>query len=384
MPDLYNVLGVGRGADETELKKAYKKLALQHHPDKGGDPEEFKKIQEAHAVLSDSEKRRVYDMTGQVPGAAEEPGHGPGFPFGGGFDIGEIFGMFGRGFGAGQGAGPGPRPHVRHGKVPPKVHPISLTLKDFYYGRKLAISFERKRYCGTCTGRGSTEFKPCEPCHGTGSMTRIIQMGPGMMMQQQGPCPNCRGSGSSKGPACGDCAGSCFKNESKHIELHVKPGTKVGTRIVYAGESSNEEPYEEAGDVIFEIMEADEEIFWSRDGTSMRGTLSIPLTDALLGKRVTLGDHPGWPGGLHVHIPCGVQNGSVVRVAGAGMVAEDGVSKGDAYILVNVRTTAEERVLLEKHKIMLETIFEKSSEESTIGDCLMGVEEGVGPAAGAT
>ena len=126
--DLYNVLGVGRDVCETDLKKAYKKLALQHHPDKGGDPEEFKKIQEAHAVLSDSDKRRHYDMTGQVPGAAEEPGHGPGpgFPFGGfggggvPFDIGEIFGMFGAGGPGRRPGGPGPGQQVRRGKAQSK------------------------------------------------------------------------------------------------------------------------------------------------------------------------------------------------------------------------------------------------------------------------
>lgn len=380
MVDLYNVLGVGRNADDTELKKAYKKLALQHHPDKGGDPEEFKKLQEAHAILSDPDKRRHYDMTGQIPGAAEEGGHGPGFPFGFGggggvpFDLGELFGMFGRG----QGQGPRSGSHVRRGKVPAKVSPVSLSLKDFYFGGKFAISFDRKRYCGGCKGRGSTEFKPCDPCHGTGQMMQVIQIGPGMMMQQQIPCSACHGRGNVKGPSCTECSGSCFKSDSKNIELHVKPGTKVGTRIIYAGESSNEEPYEEAGDVVLEIVEAEEDNFWVRDGDKLRGTLSITMKDSIIGKHVTIGDHPGWPNGLRVSIPAGVQNGSVVRVVGAGMICEDNVSKGDAYIVIHVRTTAEERELLGKHSIMLETIFGKSAVEGTIGDYLIGLEEGLG------
>ena len=378
MPDLYGVLGVGRDADDVEIKKAYKKLALQHHPDKGGDPEEFKKLQEAHATLCDSDKRRMYDMTGQIPGAAEEGGPGHGFPFGGGggipFDIGELFGMFGRGRGhAPQSQGP----RVRRGKAPAKVSPVSLSLKDFYYGRKFEVSFDRKRYCGGCKGRGSKEHIQCDGCHGTGQVNTIIQMGPGMIMQQSMPCNKCGGSGSMKGAPCGECSGSCFNDDSKHIEFNVKPGTKIGTRFTFAGESSNEEPYEEAGDVILEVVEAEEESFWTRDGEKMRGTLSITMADSLVGKKITIGDHPGWPSGLRVYIPAGVQNGSTVRVAGAGMICEDGISKGDAFILINVRTNTEERDALKKHAIMLQSIFNKTEEECTIGDCLCGIEEGL-------
>jgi len=390
--DLYSVLGVGRDADEVELKKAYKKLALQHHPDKGGDTEEFKKIQEAHAVLSDPDKRRHYDMTGQVPGAADGPGGhgpGPGFPFGGfggggvPFDIGEIFGMFGRGGPGGH--GPSPRQHVRRGKAPSKTTPLALNLKDFYYGRKFGITFDRKRFCEGCKGRGSKEFRPCDHCHGSGHISRIIQMGPGMMMQQNGPCGDCAGTGSQRGPKCVDCDGAAFKNDTKHIEFHVKPGTKVGTKFTFAGESSNEEQYEDAGDVVLEVEEADENIFWSRDGADLRGTLSVTMKDSLLGKKVTIGDHPGYPGGFVVHIPAGVQNGSVVKVGGCGMIAEDGVSKGDVYLLVNVRTTKQERALLEQHRVLLESVYgpalgvgptvNSGPSEGTATDCLIGVEQ---------
>ena len=386
--DLYNVLGVGRDVCETDLKKAYKKLALQHHPDKGGDPEEFKKIQEAHAVLSDSDKRRHYDMTGQVPGAAEEPGHGPGpgFPFGGfggggvPFDIGEIFGMFGAGGPGRRPGGPGPGQQVRRGKAQSKTSPLGLTLKDFYYGRKFGISFDRKRFCDGCKGRGSKEFRPCDECHGSGHISRIIQMGPGMMMQQNGPCGGCAGTGSKKGPKCVDCDGAAFKNDTKHIELHVKPGTKVGTKFTYAGESSHEEPYEEAGDVVLEVVEAEEDIFWTRDGAHLRGTLSITMKDALLGKRLTIGDHPGYMDGLKVAIPAGVQNGSVVKVGGVGMIAEDGVSKGDVFLLINVRTTREERDILEKHRVVLESIYGATlinNPGASASEYVLGQEQGV-------
>lgn len=209
-------------------------------------------------------------------------------------------------------------------------------------------------------------------------------MGPGMMMQQNGPCGDCAGTGSQRGPKCIECDGTSFKNDTKHIEFHVKPGTKVGTKFTFAGESSNEEQYEDAGDVVLEVEEADENIFWSRDGADLRGTLSVTMKDSLLGKNVTIGDHPGYPVGFVVHIPAGVQNGSVVKVGGCGMIAEDGVSKGDVYLLVNVRTTKQERVLLEQHRVLLESVYGPAvgvgptvNSGPSAADCLIGVEQGI-------
>jgi molecular chaperone DnaJ len=420
--NLYNVLGVGKDAGESELKKAYHKLALQHHPDKGGDPEKFKEIQEAHAILSEPEKRRMYDMTGQVPGAVDgEQGggaggmpfpfpFGPGGGFGGGFpggfgdgpgfnvDINDLFGMFGRGgpgrqsaASRGHGSGPGHSPHGPHtgrnpGKAAAKVSAVPLTFRDYYYGRNLEISFERQRFCGGCAGRGSKEFHPCGPCGGSGHVSKVMQMGP-VMMHQQGPCPMCRGLGKTKGNPCGDCAGSCFKKDVKKIMLEVKPGTPVGTKITYSGESSNEEAFDEAGDVILELVEADEESVWVRKGHDMHATISITLRQSLVSTIEVIGGHPGFDGGLAVRVPAGVQNGSVVRVSGAGMPilglseAKDG-GKGDAFLLVNVRTTAEERELLAAHAVLLRSVFrqaerEREAEGEEVEGVLDGLEEGV-------
>lgn len=379
-PNLYKALGLDKSADESEIKKAYKKLALVHHPDKGGDPEEFKKIQEAYAIVSDPEKRRMYDMTGQLPGAAEQGGGGfpfggfpgfPGFGPGGQVDINEIFGMFGR---ASQ--GPIPTRIERHGKVPSKITAIPFTQKDFYNGRKLEISCDRRRYCGSCKGRGSKVFNPCSPCGGTGHVTQIRRMGP-MVIQQDGACPVCSGKGVSKGENCNDCGGSCFKNESKNIELHVKPGTKVGTKFTFPCEGSDEEPYSEAGDVILEVVEADEESQFLRIGEDMRAMIHITLTQALTGTIIVIKDHPGYNDGFNARIPAGVQNGSTVVFKGVGFIKEDGVSKGNVYVTVNVRTTADERTILEKHKIMIESIFNVSARENTIDNVLDGVIEGL-------
>ena len=398
--NLYSVLGVGKDAGEGELKKAYHRLALQHHPDKGGDPEKFKAIQEAHAVLSDPEKRRMYDMTGQIPGAvdAEQGGGGMPFPFpfgpgfgsafsGGGFgdgpgfggvDINDLFGMFGRGGPGRQSATARGHTHSAHtdrnpGKAPSKVSPVPLTLRDFYYGRTLEISFERNRFCGGCAGRGSKEFSACGPCKGTGHVSKIIQMGP-IVMQQDGPCPVCRGVGKTKGAPCNDCQGSSFKKDYKQIRLEVKPGTPVGTKVTYSGESSHDEAFEEAGDVILELVEAEEDSLWVRKGDDMHTTISITMSQALCSTIEVIQEHPGFDGGLAVRVPAGVQNGSVVRVPGAGM-SKANQEHGDAFILVNVRTTAEERVQLAAHGVMLRSMF--SQMEKEIEGVKEGVEEGV-------
>jgi molecular chaperone DnaJ len=400
--NLYNVLGVGKDAGEGELKKAYHKLALQHHPDKGGDPEKFKEIQEAHAILSEPEKRRMYDMTGQIPGAVdgEQGGGGMPFPFpfgpGGGFgdgpginiDINELFGMFGRGgpgrqSAASRGHGPhgtGHRPHTGRnpGKAPAKVSAVPLTFRDYYYGRNLEISFERQRFCGGCVGRGSKEFVHCGPCGGSGHISKLMQMGP-IVMQQDGPCAMCRGQGKTKGEACGDCTGSAFKKDVKKIMLEVKPGTPVGTKITYSGESSHDEAFDEAGDVILELVEAEEDSLWVRKGHDMHATISITMGQSLVSTIEVIGGHPGFDGGLAVRVPAGVQNGSVIRVPGAGMpiLGVDGSSeaKGDVFLLVNVRTTAAERELLAAHAVLLQSVF--GLEEKNVEGVLDGMEEGV-------
>ncbi len=397
--NLYSVLGVGKDVGEGELKKAYHRLALQHHPDKGGDPEKFKAIQEAHAVLSDPDKRRMYDMTGQVPGAvdAEQGGGGMPFPFpfgsafsGGGFggqaDINDLFGMFGRGGPGRQSAASRGHNHSGRnpGKAPAKVSPVPLTLRDFYYGRTLEISFERNRFCGGCAGRGSKEYASCGSCKGTGHVTKVIQMGP-MIMQQDGPCPVCRGVGKTKGAPCDDCHGTAFKKDFKQIRLEVKPGTPVGTKITYSGESSHDEAFEEAGDVILELVEAEEDSLWVRKGEELHTTISITMAQALCSTIEVIGGHPGFDGGLAVRVPAGVQNGSVVRVRGAGMCKASQAGQasqvqaqehGDAFILVNVRTTAEERTQLTAHGVMLRSIFGLA--EQAVEGVKEGVEEGVG------
>jgi DnaJ-class molecular chaperone len=362
--DLYAELEVPRGADSSEIKKAYHRLSRLHHPDKA-TPErieeatkKFQKLTAAYEVLSDDEKRGFYDQTGQIPGEAGSEPQGHGMPFGMGtpfhFDMNNLFGMFG---GGGGGGPPGQRRGRRPGKVPTRKTQVPLTLHDFYHGRTIQIRLERKRFCSDCKGNGAINVRPCNDCRGAGQTTRIIQMGP-MMMQQSGPCLPCGGSGQTKGDACGKCSGSKFMKEDKTLTLTITKGMQYGETIVFAGESSNEEEYEEAGDVVIELIAADEDHEWQRSGDNLTIRVRLTLTEALCGKIVSLSNHPGYPQGVHIQIPAGVQNRQDICVEGYGMPRSIGSGLGDCIIHIGVLPTQAELTLLRDKKESIQELFQ--------------------------
>jgi len=367
--DLYKTLGVERGADAKEIKKAYFNLAKTHHPDKGGDAEVFKGIQRAYDVLGTDESRNFYDQTGQVPGENGAPaqGQGGGMPGGFPFDLGGIFGgmggmggMFGGNpFGGGRGAG-GPPSARRRGKAPPKVHEINLTLKDFYQGRMFKINFERQKFCDLCHGDGYTSAQTCDSCGGAGNTTVRMMMGPGMMVQTQMPCGPCNGSGRKPGPNCSSCNGKCFVNQEKALDVVIEAGTRPRERIVFTGECSDQQEFAEAGDVHIQLNEADEDIPWKRDGNNLKATLAVNLCDSLLGSTKTIMNHPGFETGCVVTIPPGSIHQTVVVVKGAGMPVKGSGQKGDAHITLLVTVDAAEQAAIVKNHELLRTVLSPS------------------------
>lgn len=370
--ELYNVLGVEKGADGKEIKKAYFDMAKKHHPDKGGDAEEFKKIQRAYDVLSDGEKRGFYDQTGQVPGENGDQGM-PAGPGGGmPFDIGSIFGqMFGMGGGPfGMPGGPGgpfgmgggrprtgaPSSH-RRGKAPPKVNEINLKLADFYHGRSLKINFERQRFCTTCKGDGYTSFTTCEECRGQGVIMRQQMIGPGMAVMNTMQCGACAGAGQKKGSKCWTCSSSCFSNEQKSLEVVIEKGMKPGERLVFTGECSDTQEFAEAGDVHILLGLADEEIPWGRDGNTLRAILELTLVEALCGCTKTIDKHPGFSNGCEIVVPPGSQHMDDVRVKDAGMPIRGSDLKGDAIITLRVKVNEQEKKACEKNIELLRSIL---------------------------
>lgn len=369
--DPYKVLGIDKSADARDVKKAYFDLAKRHHPDKGGNEEEFKKIQKAYDILSDGQKRSFYDQTGQVPGEEGDMGMpgGGGMPGGFPFDLGGIFGMFGGGpfgpgggpFGMGRPQPSGPPSARRRGKGSPKIHEISLNLYDFYHGRKINLNFERQRFCKACKGDGVTSYSSCGECRGTGQVSRAMMMGPGMQMISQMPCSACEGRGQKPGPKCFTCAGKAFQEEQKSLEVVIEPGMKAGERLIFAKECSDTQEHSEAGDVHIILMEAEEDIPWTRDGNNLRSVLTLGLRDSLLGSKRTIGKHPGFPEGLDIVIPPGSIHMNDIVIRGAGMPVKGSDQKGDAIITLRVTVQESERKSIDENIELLRSIF-KSGE----------------------
>ena len=283
-----------------------------------------------------------------------------GMPFG--FNMGDIFGgMFGGG-GRQQ-----PQRGRRPGKAPPRKTQIPLTLKDFYFGRTLHMNLERQRFCGDCKGEGATNMKSCAECRGSGSVTRIVQMGP-MIMHQQGPCTRCGGSGKTKGDSCKPCNGSKFIKQNKILELVIKKGMKPGDIITFAGESSHIEDFMDAGDVLVELVGADEDHGWERHGDNLKYKIRLHLGEALCGKIVRLDGHPAHENGLHIQIPSGVQNKQDILVEGLGMPRVIGDGYGDAILMIMVLASKEEKEILENSKGMLQSLFKDTIESVTTSD----------------
>jgi DnaJ family protein A protein 2 len=370
-PSLYDVLGVGRGASPDEMKKVYRKLALLNHPDKGGDPEKFKQIQHAYDVLSDDQRRAMYDQTGSDQEAPENPfggnpfgggmpfggmPFGPGGPFGGGvpFDIGSMFG-------GGMPFGPGQKPQQKQPKGPPKIHEMPISLHDYYHGKRVKIQFERQIFCSHCKGDGAEKYDSCRGCNGQGKKAHIIQMGP-MQAMTQVPCNDCNGEGKKVSVKCRKCAGKKLLANEKSVEVSIEPGMRPHEVIVFPKECSDQVEYLEAGDLHIILQQADEENRFKRVNNTddLSVSVTISLRGALLGTSEKVAGHPAHADGLLIEVPVGVQHGETVLVAGEGMPKKGG-GRGDLRVMITLRATEIEKGVLKANKEKLEDIFSGAS-----------------------
>lgn len=356
--DLYKVLGLERGADKEDCRRAYLKLSRKYHPDKGGSEEDFKALSRAHEVLTDDRKRQYYEMTGQVEGDGGGGGGGGPFGFGGGggfpFDIGSLFGMFGPG-GPMGGMPTGPR--VRRAKAPSKVHEMPLRLADFYHGRTIQMKFERQKFCDGCKGVGAKTFVSCGVCQGRGFTEQVVMMGPGMQAVTRGPCTTCMGEGKKPGTACGSCNGKKFQSQEKVLDIKIEPGMKVGEILVFARECSDNHDYMEAGDVHIVLQEADEEGIPRREGETLHVEFQILLSECLLGCERTVRGHPGYPDGLVVPLKPGLMSGESFVVEGKGMPVRGSESFGNLVCHIQVKPSTQELEKLSSQSVMLKAIF---------------------------
>lgn len=265
----YDILGVKPTATQDELKKAYRKLALKYHPDKNpNEGEKFKLISQAYEVLSNEEKRRIYDQGGEQ--ALKEGGTG-----GGGFSSPmDIFDMF---FGGG-------RRREREKKVKDVIHQMSVSLEELYNGAVRKLALQKHVICSKCEGQGGKKPpEKCPSCRGTGMQVRIQQLGPGMVSQMQSMCADCRGQGERINPKdrCKTCEGRKVVKDRKILEVHVDKGMEDGQKIVFSGEG-DQEPGLEPGDIII-VLDEKEHTLFRRVNNDLTMQMHISLVEALCG-----------------------------------------------------------------------------------------------------
>ena len=348
MSDLYACLGVKRGASTEEIRDAFKAQARVKHPDKGGDVEEFQAIQEAHEVLCDDERRRMYDLTGSVTNGDRMSGMAAGgIPFsfmqGGGpfgmpgvsFDMGNMFGnIFG-------GGGPTQRVQRRGGRGPNKHHDIGLRLSEFYKGHDIKLKFNQARRCTTCNGSGAEATEPCGPCSGAGMKTITRQIGPGLMAQTRAPCDACGGEGKRVIRVCKACQGKKISEKEKQLDIKLTPGMTDGEQLIYSGECSDSAEFDTPGNVVLTLRRADlsdtelDNFEWK--GSDLWIRKQVTFAESILGFKRVLENHPAgnspivkWRGGPLIH-------GATLQIPGLGMPKKDG---GFGNLLLQVMISA--------------------------------------------
>ena len=352
--DYYEVLGVAKGAGKDEIKMAYRKLALQYHPDQNPDNPEaedkFKEVAEAYDVLSNEEKRQVYDRYGHE-GMQQGGMGGAGF---GGMNMDDIMSqfsdMFGDFFGGRRGsAGAGGRGGAAQQGSNLRTK-VSLTLEEIDQGTSKKIKLKRYKTCGTCSGTGAKDAKSvqtCTTCGGSGYVRRIQNTFMGQM-QTTSPCPACGGSGKTITHKCGDCKGEGRLYEEDIISLDIPAGVYEGIQITMRGKGNVGPRGGPAGDLLVNIEEVQHEQF-VRDGKNIFYDLELNFADAALGTQVEV---PTLGGVVKLSIAEGTQPGKVLRLRGKGLPDLNTGSRGDQLVRIGIwvpkEMSSEERKMLEK------------------------------------
>ncbi|MEM3637891.1 MAG: molecular chaperone DnaJ [Conexivisphaerales archaeon] len=333
--DYYEILGVPRNATKDEIKAAYRKLALQYHPDRNKSPEaeeKFKEISEAYAVLSDDQKRMQYDRFGHAgidsQYTQEDLFRGVDFDeilreFGfGGFD--SIFERF-FGFGVEEEANRGRDVSVE----------VTLSLKDVDRGVTKQISVERRQLCQACNGSGAepgTPVSTCPVCEGRGKVQQITSAGFARLVRVV-QCTRCQGRGIIIQTVCRTCKGKGLVFSRKTLDVKIPPGVEDGSTLRLKGEGDVVSPGGRSGD-LYVIVRIAEDGRFKRDGADLYHETEIGLIKAILGGSIYV---PTLDGQVELKIPPATQSGSVFKIKGKGLPRLNGWGRGDLYVKVNVR-----------------------------------------------
>jgi len=350
--DYYEILGVSRTASSEEIKDAYRKLAMEYHPDRNKAPdaeEKFKEISEAYAVLSDEEKRRQYDELGHAGFdqryTTEDIFRGADFEsvfrdMGFGFDLGEIFSSFfgGRGFG---------ERITRGGDL---AYDLEITLEETAKGAEKEIEVERTEKCDVCAGTGvapNTSPRVCPRCEGAGRIQSITRNGFGTFVRVV-PCPSCRGKGKVIDSPCPRCRGTGLVRRERSISVKIPPGIDDGYQLRLEGQGDASQDGDFPGD-LYVLIHVAPHPYFKRDEDDLLLDLTIGFPQAALGAKVTV---PTLDGKADLEIRPGTQPGHIIRLKGKGMPRFGGYGKGDLLVRVDIsvpkKLTTQQRVLLEQ------------------------------------
>ena len=342
--DYYEVLGVSRGASDAELKKAYRHLAKQYHPDLNpGDKSaeaRFKEVNEAYEVLSDKEKRARYDQYGH---AGVDPNFGAGGP--------------GGGFGGDQRANPNA---PRKGET--LRTSVTISFEEAAFGCEKEITVSRSESCGTCHGSGcaaGTTAEVCPDCHGTGSI-RIQRGGGAFTFATTAPCTRCQGTGKIIHQPCPDCKGSGSVRKQRKITVSIPAGIDDGQAISLRGQGGAGKNGGPAGDLLISVSVRPSDKF-RRDGTAVYLEQPVTFTQAVLGAKLII---PTIDGNVEYTMPEGTQPGTTFRLRGKGIPSINGRGRGDQFVTIRLQVptslTSEQREALNAYAAAMGERVEES------------------------
>lgn len=355
--DFYEVLGVSKGASETEIKQAYRKLARQYHPDVNPGnkeaEEKFKEATEAYDVLSDQEKRARYDQFGHAGVDPNQAGGAGGFGDFGGF--GDIFDMFFGGAGGGQRRG-GPQ------RGADLRYDMSITFEEAVFGTEKEIQIPKMENCPDCQGSGAapgTHPTTCSQCNGTGQV-RVTQRTPFGQTQTVRTCTACHGEGKTIASPCRTCSGQGKVRKMRNLTINVPAGSEEGLNLRLSGEGESGGKGGPAGD-LYIVLHVKAHKFFERDGNDIYCEVPITFVQAALGAEIEV---PTLDGNVRMKVPEGTQTSTIFRLKGHGVPFRRGSGRGDQHVRVIVATPTK---LTDRQKEILEQFGKETSEHQQMG-----------------
>ncbi|HEY9409394.1 MAG TPA: molecular chaperone DnaJ [Jiangellaceae bacterium] len=362
--DYYEVLGVAKDASTEEIKKAYRRLARQLHPDVNPDPhtqERFKEVTTAYEVLTDPRKREMYDL-GADPLSS---GGGAGGGFGQAFSFTDIMDAFFGGSGT-----RGPRSRVRRGQD--ALVPLKIELADAVFGATKELQVETAVVCSVCSGAGTApgaQLATCPTCQGQGEINQVQRSFLGQVMTAR-PCPQCHGFGTVNPNPCVECSGDGRVRTRRTLSLKVPAGVDTGTRIQLSGQGEVGPGGGPAGDLYVELAITPHPIF-TREGDHLHCTLPLPMTAAALGTTVQLDTLDGTQ---TIEVRPGSQHGEQIKIAARGVPKLRGTGRGDLFVHLEVQTPTR---LDARQEELLRELAAVRGEESVAGPVAAGGQGGL-------